>query len=341
MIIEVYADVLCGWAWIGKGRLEQALDQLGDSVDATVVWRPYLIDPTAPSPSVSLALALAEPGVERALEQCAPGIDAAVRRLEVGQLGMDELGLPRWGAEWRASSWAAWRMVTAALVEHGPQVHDEVMTAVLRGHFVDGADINSLAFLSDLADRFGLPAPAAKPDHRSALAYLEPGFAGGDPVERATRIAQLSGQAIDVATSPTFVVDGRIIGTGAQPADVLAGWIAEAAAEQGSVVPEEVRQFRNARALLERNNPRGTLYLLSGLPELAGERSYETLTARALAASASLEPARAKLEQLLERYPDDAYLQVLMGKTLRRMQDPRAAKHLALAGAMNPEFLDF
>jgi hypothetical protein len=30
-----------------------------------------------------------------------------------------------------------------------------------------------------------------------------------------------------------------------------------------------------------------------------------------------------------------------MGKTLKRMKDPRAERHLALARAMNPQYLDF
>jgi predicted DsbA family dithiol-disulfide isomerase len=346
MIIEVYADLLCGWAYIGKRRLEQALDQLGDQLDATVIWRPYLIDPTAPSPSVELATALTHPAMDAALQQAEPGVEAAIKRLEVGQLGID-LGIgSQWNPQWRASSWAAHRLAASTLDDSaedlGADRQNEVVEAILHAHFVEGLDINSLAFLRTIAHRFDLPGPVALTDTGAALAYLQAGFDREDPVERRTREAQLTGQAIGVATSPTFVVNGVIVETGAQAPETLAEELLRASLESDSTVPDEVQRFRNARALLEARNPLGCLYLLAPLrPEYDGLRGFETLTARALAASASLEPARAKLEELLERYPDDAYLQVLMGKTLKRMQDPRADKHLALARAMNPEYLDF
>ncbi|HEY9292638.1 MAG TPA: DsbA family protein [Microlunatus sp.] len=341
MIIEVYADVLCGWAYIGKRRLERALELLDGRVQAAVVWRPYLIDPTAPSPSTDLADALAEPAIDAAMQRCSPGADAIVVRRSVADLAIEELAVERWGAQWRASSWAAHRLITSAL-DQGSQRQNDVIEMIMASHFVQGADINDLAFLRSVADRYGLPDPVAVPGGSSALAYLQPGVDRDDPVERATREASLFGQAIGVATSPTFVINDVIIETGAQPPELLADAIAFAADGSTSPIPDEVRRFRAARSLLEQRNPRGCLYLLEPLrPEYDGVRGFETLTARALAASASLAPAKAKLEELLQAHPDDAYLQLLLGKTLKRMQDPQADKHLALATAMNPEYLDF
>ena len=341
MMIEVYADVLCGWSYIGKRRLERALETLGDDVRAEVVLRPYLIDPTAPSPSTDLNDALAEPAIDAALQRCAPGADAAIVRRSVGELAMSELEVSRWGARWRASSWAAHRLISSALGQGAPR-QNEVAEMIMAAHFVDGADINDLDFLRSVAERYALPAPVAPAEATSALAYLEPGVDRDDPVERATREALLFGQAIGVSTSPTFVINDVIIETGAQPPELLASAISAALVEPAGPVPDEVRRFRAARSLLEQRNPQGCLYLLEPLrPEYDGVRGFETLTARALAASASLAPAKAKLEELLQTHPDDAYLQLLLGKTLKRMRDPRADRHLTLATAMNPEYLDF
>jgi hypothetical protein len=206
---------------------------------------------------------------------------------------------------------------------------------------VNGTDINSLDFLRSIADRFDLPGPVALPESEAAPAYLQPGFPADDPVERATREAQLFGQSIGVTVSPTVVIGDQLIAEGPHTPEELARLIATA--ENPGIAPVEVRRLRAARSLLERHrNPLGALYLLAPLrPEYDGVRGLETLTARALAASASLEPARAKLVELLEEHPDDAYLQMLLGKTLKRMQDPNADKHIALATAMNPEYLDF
>lgn len=347
MLIEVYADVVDVWAHVARRRLHRALELIaaesiaadqGPHQQPTAIWRPFLIDPTAPSPSEELV-----PGdelMDSVLQQSQPGVGAAIRRLESRQAAEDEgLGVP--DAQWRPSSWAAHRMIAAAL-EGGAGVQDEVVGKVLSAHFEQGLDINSLDFLTPLAEQFGLPAPVRLEGTDSALAYLQPGFPADDLLERTTREAQLFGQAVGVVESPTFVIDQTIVEVGAVSAEVLAARISEFTDRPDTPVPEEVRRVRAARALLEVRNPRGSLYLLAPLrPEYEGDRGFETLTASALAASASLEPARAKLAELLERYPDDAYLQLLMGKTLKRLGHPDADKHLSLATAMDPEYLDF
>lgn len=343
MLIEVYADVVDVWAYVARRRLQRALELIaaaehGSQQPPIVIWRPFLIDPTAPSPSEELV-----PGdelMDSVLQQSEPGVGAAIRRLESRQAAEEEgLAVPE--ARWRPSSWAAHRMIAAAL-EHGPEIQDEVVGKILSAQFEYGLDVNSLAFLAPLAEQFGLPAPVRLEATESALAYLQPGFPADDLLERATREAQLFGQAVGVAESPTFVIDQTIVEIGAVSAQVLAARISEFAQRPESSVPDEVRRVRAARALLEVRNPRGSLYLLAPLrPEYEGDRGFETLTASALAASASLEPARAKLAELLERYPDDAYLQLLMGKTLKRLGHPDADKHLSLATAMDPQYLDF
>ncbi|WP_371781056.1 DsbA family protein [Streptosporangium subroseum] len=69
--IEVWADLVCSWAHIGKRRLEQAeFDE-----DVEIVWRPYLIDPMAPATAgtfdahrvVALALDRGGPALQDAL----------------------------------------------------------------------------------------------------------------------------------------------------------------------------------------------------------------------------------------------------------------------------------
>lgn len=343
MLIEVYADVVDVWAHVARPRLRRALERVSGSDllsgdEPTVVWRPFLIDPTAPSPSEELI-----PGDELTdsiLQQSEPGVGAAIRRLEAGQAA-DEEGLGTPAPRWRSSSWAAHRMIAAAL-DHGPQLQDQVVEAILLAQFRDGIDINSWEFLTAVSDRFGLPAPVRLEGTDAAPAYLQPGFPPDDPVERRTREAQLFGQALGVTRSPTVVINQTIVETGAVSEDVLVERLSEFAGRPASPVPDEVRRVRAAQALLSARNPRGSLYLLAPLrPEYEGDRGFETLTASALAASASLEPARAKLAELLERYPDDAYLQLLMGKTLKRLGHPDAEKHLALATAMHPEYLDF
>lgn len=42
MRVEIWADVVCPWAHVGRHRLEAA------DRGVEIVWRPYRIDPSAP-----------------------------------------------------------------------------------------------------------------------------------------------------------------------------------------------------------------------------------------------------------------------------------------------------
>ena len=47
--VDVWSDIACPWCFVGKRRLEAALEQFehGDEVD--VVWHAFELDPSAPS----------------------------------------------------------------------------------------------------------------------------------------------------------------------------------------------------------------------------------------------------------------------------------------------------
>ncbi len=45
--IDVVSDVMCPWCYVGKRRLEKALE-LVNGVEVEVHWRPFQLDPTLP-----------------------------------------------------------------------------------------------------------------------------------------------------------------------------------------------------------------------------------------------------------------------------------------------------
>ncbi len=328
MLIEVYVDVVSPWAHLGKRRLEAALAAFGDP-DVTVAWRPYLLDPTAPAVSVPLA---DQPEAEAAQLSSVPGFNLDLVKHRVAQLALAE-GLPIPIPAYRVSSWAAHRLIQAA-ADQGPAVQVEVVEAVMAAHAA-GRDINRHDFLRTLAERYGLPAPALVEGTEHAPAYLQPGFDPHDVSERATREAYWTGRALDIASSPTFVVAGDAL-AGAQPVETILDHLSTER-EPIRDLPAEVRRLRLAEALLDRRDPHGCLYVLAPLrPEHDDDPNLEILAARALLASASLRPAREKLERLVAQYPGDAYLHGLLGRALRRLGDPEADAHLAIAGALDP-----
>ncbi len=56
MRIEIWSDVVCPWCYIGKRRLERALEGFEHADEVEVVWRSFQLDPGAPTtPDESVA----------------------------------------------------------------------------------------------------------------------------------------------------------------------------------------------------------------------------------------------------------------------------------------------
>lgn len=59
MRIEIWSDVVCPWCYIGKRRLERALEGFPHADEVEIVWRSFQLDPGAPNePTESVAEAL-------------------------------------------------------------------------------------------------------------------------------------------------------------------------------------------------------------------------------------------------------------------------------------------
>src|SRR3712207_8277323 len=48
MKVEVWSDVVCPWCYIGKRRLETALERFPHRDQVEVVWRSFQLDPSVP-----------------------------------------------------------------------------------------------------------------------------------------------------------------------------------------------------------------------------------------------------------------------------------------------------
>ncbi len=51
--IDVVSDVVCPWCYIGKRRLEKAIDQLKDKIDFEVEYHPFELNPDTPKEGVN------------------------------------------------------------------------------------------------------------------------------------------------------------------------------------------------------------------------------------------------------------------------------------------------
>ncbi|MGI5269015.1 DsbA family protein [Nonomuraea sp. CA-218870] len=319
MRIEIWADVVCGWAYIGKRRVEKAVEGL----DVEVVWRPFRIDPTAPAQAVPHEEAMADPMADAALRRCAPGLTPGENRVRMSLVAAEEGFGWTWGPAWRADSHDAHRLIALALEHGGPALQDAVAERVMKAHFLDRLDISDPATLHRLAAESGFAA---------AGALLDAGE--GDEL---VRELLLKGKAMGVRTSPTVVAGADAL-AGAQPAEVIREFVL--GARPARELPEEVERYRHAESLLDQRDPLGALVLLKPLlGEHGDDRNVLLLAGRAYYLSAQLGRARETLERLVAATPDDAYARHLLGRTLQRQGHAgEAAPHLRMAAAMAPEY---
>ena len=202
MLIEIYSDVVCPWCWIGKRRLEQALERYDGAEHVTLSFRPFQLDPTAPrtaSPVVE-AYAAKFGGVERARQimDRVTGIAAEVGldyRMDIAQ---------------RANTFDAHRVLWFA-AEVGAGTGDSslqpaVKERLMRAYFSEGHDIGDHDVLVSCAVDAGLDGDAV----RRMLESDE----GSDQVVVELEVARQAG----ITAVPTFVFhpDGEPANGGAE-----------------------------------------------------------------------------------------------------------------------------
>ncbi|GIJ79533.1 Predicted dithiol-disulfide isomerase, DsbA family [Micromonospora phaseoli] len=198
MEIDIYADVVCPWCWIGRRRLEQALASYDGKV--TVRHRPFQLDPSpVTSPRLTLdALAGKFGGPERAKQMAAQVTDVGA---SVGlELNYERAISANTFDAHRLIEWAEQRGRGAEMVE-----------ALHRAHFTDGVDIGSRAALAETAAGVGLDGDDARRflDSNEGVAELNSELAAA--------------RELGVTSVPTFVLAGKYAVTGAQePATLLA-----------------------------------------------------------------------------------------------------------------------
>ncbi|HEY8371768.1 MAG TPA: DsbA family oxidoreductase [Pseudonocardiaceae bacterium] len=198
MRLEVWSDVVCPWCYIGKRRLERALEQWRDAggEDVEVVWRPFQLDPDAPNDAMPVPQALAE--------KFGGGARQAITH--VTRVAAEEGLEYRMDQAVRANTFAAHQVIAFAYRQGGAELQGAVKERLLRAHFCEGANLGDSAVLDKLAAEAGLEGVGAVLDEGT--------------LEKEVRAELAEGLTIGVRSVPTFVVGRRAV-AGAQEPEVL------------------------------------------------------------------------------------------------------------------------
>lgn len=195
--IDVVSDVVCPWCFVGKRRLEQAL-QLTPDLTTTVYWRPFQLDGTVPKGGIARADYLNRKfGADRAkdmygrLERIGEevGIAFAFDRIKTQPNTLDAHRLLRWAQDVGTQSAVKERLLTL--------------------FFLEGADIGDPEILADVGAANGL-------DRATTLRLL-----GSATDEAEVREEVASIQRMGINGVPFFIFNNRVGASGAQPAETL------------------------------------------------------------------------------------------------------------------------
>lgn len=145
MIVDVVADVVCPWCYLGWRRLKSAI-ALRPDVDASLIWRPYQLDPSIP-----------EEGTDRKAYMAAKFKDPV--RLKASHDALVEGGAEDGITfnfdiiEKSPNTNAAHRLIRWAL---SAGVQDAVIEALFEAYFTLGRDIGDPMVLADIAQAAGM-----------------------------------------------------------------------------------------------------------------------------------------------------------------------------------------
>jgi predicted DsbA family dithiol-disulfide isomerase len=205
--VDVVSDVVCPWCYIGKKRLEGALE-LVDDVEVTVRWRPFFLNPWIPREGIDR---------DKYLEAKFGSADAYKGiASNVGQAAAAE------GLEYNSSRISRQPNTTDChrLIYWAEQIGraGAMKQRLMDLYFKEGADLTDRDVLVQAAADCWLDPDAV----RARLATDE-------DVEMISQSAQAAANA-GVSGVPTFILGGKYGVSGAQPAEQLASAIRQVAA---------------------------------------------------------------------------------------------------------------
>ncbi len=209
MDIDIYSDVVCPWCYIGKRRLETALESYDGEV--TLHYRPFQLDPSTPRDGRPL------------IEWLGPKFGGAARVKQMTDHTTSVAAAD--GIEMHfdhaiiANTFDAHRLIWFAGDERGPVLAE----ALHKAHFTDGLDIGSIDVLTTVAVETGLNEAAVR------------AFLASDEGTAEVQAEIDAAHGLGISSVPTFVFAGKYAVSGAQDPALLLDTIREVARREAPV----------------------------------------------------------------------------------------------------------
>jgi predicted DsbA family dithiol-disulfide isomerase len=212
MEVEIWADIVCPWCYLGKRHFEQALDSFDHADKVHVVYRSFELDPAAPQ-------GVTTPTTDLLAEKYGMTPD----RARQAQRQMEERATAD-GLTFRMGGLRSGNTKDAHRLLHLAKTSDqqgELMERLQRAYFTEQDSIFDHDALTRLAVEAGLD-PDEVADVLASDRY-------SDHVETDEAMAR----SLGATGVPLFVIDRRYGISGAQPAETITGVLQRAWSEAG------------------------------------------------------------------------------------------------------------
>lgn len=196
MKVEIYADVVCPWCYIGERNFERALADFDDAAEVEVVVRPFQLDPRAPHEPQPLLDYLNT----RFGELAQPVMMNVTRAAESSGISI------HWETAQAVNTRRAHLLLQHALRDYGSETQRALIAELFAAHFTHGENVADIDQLVEAAGAVGMDEARAREvlETREGERELDEAFA------HAYRIG--------VRSVPTFLFDDRFVVQGAQSA---------------------------------------------------------------------------------------------------------------------------
>lgn len=211
MKIEIWSDYVCPFCYIGKRRLEEALEVTGLTDKVEVVFKAYELDPNSPRSSEMTMHEALSKKYNMSLEEAVNMTDNISEQAKTVGLDYDFENMKP------GNTFDAHRLVKLAETENLSGV---VAESLLRANFIDAKEVGKIEVLLQIAEDAGISQERAKE-------MLESDEFAEDVKADITEARQVGVQGV-----PFFVINRKYAISGAQPAETFAEALQKVAKEE-------------------------------------------------------------------------------------------------------------
>ena len=199
MQIDVISDTVCPWCFIGKRRLQRAME-MRPGIAFDVKWRPYQLDITVPRGGMDRQAYMRMKFGED------PNKIVEMYKLIAAEGAKDGIEFDFTSIQRRPNTLDSHRLIRWA---EGHGVQDEVVERLFIAYFENGEDIGDVRVLADIADISGM-------DGVVTAQMLEE----GTDLELVAREDQIA-REMGVTGVPAMIFGGKLAVSGAREPQVL------------------------------------------------------------------------------------------------------------------------